>query len=409
MAFSFLVTVAIAVHSGPTLRYGDEAAYEQLASHLVHLHRYTADGLRPTAYRPPGYAWFLAVAEEMGASTVALRIVNASALVLAQLFLFLLVRAYAAASTAAIALLLTLAYPVLFYTATLLFPQTVGAALLLCGIWLLIRREPMTLTRGILAGVVWGFLILTIPTFLLIAGLAIVAIGWRRKQARPALLAALLTIGVLLGTWTYRNYHVFHAFVLVSTNGGANLLLGNSEDATGDSNSDVLPLRYSEQGHKEPSEVAADRYYSGQAKQWIIGHPARAIRLYLAKLVHYFAFVDHLVSHDNSSRLLSRGARLTIMLMTWGPLLFLFFLRLALCRKYPLAFAEVLFAGLYLFNAVFISIFFARIRFRIPMDWLLIAIDAGMVQLLLNSVNARRASAAVVLATGDSHGPQRSA
>jgi hypothetical protein len=403
MAFTFLVTLAIAVHSGPRLRYGDEEAYEQIASHLVHLHTYTADGMRPTAYRPPGYAWFLAVAEEMGASNVELRILNASTLILAQLFLFLVVRAYAAESTAAIAVLLTVAYPILFYTATLLFPQTLGAALLLCGIWLLIRPKAMTLTRGILAGVVWAFLILTIPTFLLIAVLAIAAVGWRHRQARPALLAALLTIGVLLGAWSYRNYRVFHAFVPVSTNGGANLLLGNSEDATGDSSSDVLPLRFSEQGHSEPSEVAADRYYSQQAKEWILDHPTRAVRLYFAKLFHYFAFVDHLVSQDHSNRLLSRSARMTIMLVTWGPLLLLFFLRLALCRKFPLSFSEALFAGLYLFNAAFMSLFFTRIRFRIPMDWLLIAIDAGMVEVLLNSVNGRKALSAVSSAAGRWH------
>ncbi|MGA8529962.1 MAG: hypothetical protein WB622_09630, partial [Acidobacteriaceae bacterium] len=214
------------------------------------------------------------------------------------------------------------------------------------------------------------------------------AVGWRNKKARFGLLAAVLTIAVLLGAWSYRNYRVFHAFVFVSTNGGVNLLLGNSDDATSNSTSDSLAMHYVEQGHSEPNEVAADRYYSQQAKQWILHHPARAARLYFGKLVHYFGLVDHLVSDDNSSPLVVRNVRMGIMLVTWGPLLLLFFLRLALFRKFPLSFAEALFAGLYIFNAAVVSLFFTRIRFRIPMDWLLIAVDAGMVQLLLSSILA---------------------
>ncbi len=271
----------------------------------------------------------------LGASNVALRILNASTLILAQLFLFLTVSVYAAESTAVTALILTLAYPILFYTATLLFPQTLGAALLLCGIWLLIRPEPLSLKRGVAAGLVWGFLILTIPTFLVIAAATIGAVGWRNRKARFGLLAAVLTIAVLLGAWSYRNYRVFHAFVLVSTNGGVNLLLGNSEDATSDTSSHSLAIQYVEIGHSEPNEVAADRYYSQQAKQWIFHNPARAVQLYFAKLIHYFGFIDNLVSDDDSSTLVSRTARMEIMLVTWGPLLLLFFLRLALFRKLP--------------------------------------------------------------------------
>jgi hypothetical protein len=391
MVFSFLVTLAIAWHSGSPLRYGDEAAYKGIALTLIQQHRFTSDGVHLSAYRAPGYVWFLAVAEIARGSNVELRIFNAATLVLAQLFLFLLVCSIAGEETSVIALILTLAYPILFYTATLLFPQTLGAALLLCGMWLLLRPPPLTVKRGVLAGLVWGFLILTIPTFLVIAVLTIITLGYQRKQARAGLIAAVLTIGVLLGAWSYRNYRVFHAFVLVSTNGGVNLLLGNSENATGNSNSDTLPFRYAVQGHKEPNEVAADRYYSQQAKRWIFHHPARAARLYLAKLVHYFGFLDHLVSDDNSSMLNSQSARMMIMLVTWGPLLLLFFLRLALSRKFPLSFAETLFAGLYLFNAAFVSLFFTRIRFRIPMDWLLIAVDAGMVRVLFSLLLARKA------------------
>jgi 4-amino-4-deoxy-L-arabinose transferase-like glycosyltransferase len=387
MALSAIFTIAIAVHSGPQLRYGDEQAYRQMAVDLIHRHVYTTDGLRPSAYRPPGYAWFLLPAVFLGASNVALRILNAICLSGAQLFLFLLVRCIARESTAAIAVILTLAYPVLLYSATLLFPQTLGSALLLCGLWLLLRSRSMTIAAGVVAGLVWGFLILTIPTFLVLAAVTIAAIGWRRRRARTGLVAAVAVIGLLLSGWSYRNYRVFHTFVLVSTNGGVNLLLGNSEDATGNSRSDALPRHYAVVGHSQPNEAAADRYYSHEAKQWILQHPGQAARLYVEKLIHYFGFIDNLTTNDTSSQAVSQTGRMAIMVLTYGPLLFLFGLRLALCRKFPLASGEFLLAGLYLLNAAFASLFFTRIRFRLPLDWLLLAVVAGAMEIFLSGLS----------------------
>ena len=34
----------------------------------------------------------------------------------------------------------------------------------------------------------------------------------------------------VIGLWSIRNYYVFNSFVFVSTNGGFNLLLGNSKN-----------------------------------------------------------------------------------------------------------------------------------------------------------------------------------
>jgi 4-amino-4-deoxy-L-arabinose transferase-like glycosyltransferase len=394
MAVTFGVAAAIAVHSGSVLRYGDEQAYRQSAIDLLRLHRYTADGIHPSAYRPPGFAWFLVIPEAFGSSVTGMRIFNALALVLAQFFLFQLVRSVARETTALIALCLTLIYPVLLYSATLLFPQTLGAALLLCGMWLLLDSGRITLTRGIFAGLVWGFLILTIPTFLVVGMATLSVVLWRRRQSRSSLVAAAVVACVVLGAWSARNYRVFHAFVLVSTNGGVNLLLGNSENATSNSSSSTLAAQYVSEGHRQGDEVAADHYYSREAKQWILSNPTRALRLYCSKLVHYFGFVDNLATDDDSSQLVSQTGRMVIMMITWGPLMLLFFLRLVYCRRFPLSTAETLFAGLYLLNAAFVSVFFARIRFRIPMDWLLLVVDAGTIQMVMDRLLSREAKSA---------------
>jgi hypothetical protein len=43
---------------------------------------------------------------------------------------------------------------------------------------------------------------------------------------------------------------------------------------------------------------------------------------------------------------------------------------------------EACLIALYFVNALFSAVFFTRIRFRLPMDWLLLAIDAGMIALI---------------------------
>ena len=389
MTITAMLGTALAIHAGPQLRYGDEHAYTRTAADLVHQHRYMVDGLRVTAYRPPGYVWFLSIAELAGASNVALRLFNVSALIAAQLFLFLFVRSIASAGAAAVAVILSLGYPVVIYTATVLFPQTLGAALLLCGMWLLLGWRTLTAQRAIAAGAVWGLLILTIPTFVVTAAALVAALVVWRPGSRKGFVLLVLTMGVLVGSWSYRNYRVFHSFVFVSTNGGANLLLGNSEMATGDSNSITLPAKYTDEGHRLGNEVATDRYYSHAAKQWMLSHPSQAMRLYVAKLVHYFGFADHTATEDRSNAMASsESGRRVIMLVTYGLLLALFCLRLALFRRLPLSPEELCLVGLYLLSAVFSSIFFTRIRFRLPMDWLLIALDATTIHMLLSRLRA---------------------
>ena len=64
------------------------------------------------------------------------------------------------------------------------------------------------------------------------------------------------------------------------------------------------------------------------------------------------------------------------MLFTYGPLLALLVVRLMLIRRLPLTDLEVLFLSLYLAAGMAYAIFFTRIRYRLPFDWLLIALDA---------------------------------
>ena len=383
MAITAFIEIAIALHAGSKLWYQDEKDYVVLSTNLVQRHQFTLDGVNPTGSRPPGYIWFLALPRFFGASNTALRLFNASALIVTQLFLFLLVRRISNDATAAIAVLLSLAYPVLFYTATVLFPQTLGAALLLCGIWLLLDKEPLTMWKAICAGIVWAALILTIPTFLILTGVFSAWLFWQRRDFRRVALPFAATVAILLAGWSVRNYIAFRTPVFIATNGGVNLLLGNSENVTADSGSSADIFRYTAKGH-QMTEPDRNKYYSDSAKEWVKEHPAQAARLYAAKLLHYFWAVDKTTADDRSTALSSedRSWRNVIMIVSYGFLLLLFLARILSSAKFPMSQAEICLVGLYFVNAFFASVFFPRVRFRLPMDWLLFAIGAGMISLI---------------------------
>ena len=72
-----------------------------------------------------------------------------------------------------------------------------------------------------------------------------------------------------------------------------------------------------------------------------------------------------------------------VMLVTYGFLLLLTAARLALCRRFPLDEYERLALLLYVLNGAFAAVFFTRVRFRLPFDFLLISLCALFLAQLL--------------------------
>jgi hypothetical protein len=64
------------------------------------------------------------------------------------------------------------------------------------------------------------------------------------------------------------------------------------------------------------------------------------------------------------------------MLLGYGVLTSILAVRLVLVRRDPLSSLEVLLLALYLGGAMAYALYFTRIRFRLPFDWLLVAVDA---------------------------------
>lgn len=356
--------------TGDQLRYlPDEAEYVSLATNLAQKYLYSLDGLQPTAYKPPGYPLILGAVRWLGGNIVSFRLINFVLFVGGLFFLYQLARQTGGVGAGLLSVILaTAGYPVLFYTANTLYPQTLAGFLFLAVIWLYERRVS-GIWQGLLVGIVWGWLILTVPTFVFTFLLFGLAYCFIRRQKK---FFGWIGVGtfLILGLWTIRNYVVFHDFVWIATNSGYNLLLGNSEKTTFNSGTNVDIQKYLDAA-EGMGELEKDRYFRTQAIAYILAHPAEAIQFYLLKTVNFFNFRNELTTRSETSL-----AREALMGVTYGALLLLALLRLVGSQRFKLTSFESLLYAVYVGNAFWGAIFFNRIRFRLPYDYLLILLSA---------------------------------
>ncbi|WP_437669820.1 hypothetical protein [Sorangium sp. So ce131] len=388
IALLLIAGLVYSLRLGDALRYYDEREYFKIASYLADRGEYTLNRDGPTAFRPPGYPALIAALLLSGAGVVLIRFANFVLLAGSLLLTHHLVKRAAGVRAGLIAVGLALAYPVFFYTAGTLYPQTVAAFLLVLSLALLFRgagaADPAPLPRGAgrarlwsaaLAGVAMGALTLVVPTFLFLLPLLFLLL-W--PDLRSAVVAAAALVAVV-GAWSVRNYLAFDSFVLVSSNSGLNFLLGNSEQATGGSGVNVdISHHLRDAAAAGLNEIERDAYLRSQGVRYVLENKLDALGLYFSKVLHYFAFRNQLATEGEGA-----GWQDLVMLATYGPLLLLFVARLALFRRFPLLPLEKRLVAIYVASAFAHAVFFSRIRFRLPLDLLLIAVDAIFLARLL--------------------------
>ena len=370
LALLLLGGAAYSWRLGNALRFlPDEREYLTLADNLIASGRYTLDGATPTAYRPPGYVWFLTLLRAAGLRVWQLRLANFLLFVLTLWGLYRWLKRDRSPLAGALAVWMAGAYAVLFFTAGTLYPQTLAACLLLWSLCLLSAPSPRP-ARGIFAGALFGWAVLSVPLVGVVLPVALLWGGnFRLPRRRFAAFALVSLLPVAL--WSARNYRAFGAFVFISTNSGENLLVGNNENATPNSGTTVDISAY-RRAASALDEISRDRYYRRQAWVYIRQHPLPALRLYLLKVLTYFHYRNNLVTTSEASAL-----RDVVMLLTYAPLLLLGAWRLVAAWRFPLRPLDWLWGGIYVVSAFAAALFFPRIRFRLPFDYFLIGLDAA--------------------------------
>jgi len=382
----FGISAAWALRAGDTLLYPDEIEYNSLAVNLAQGRGYVNEAGQATAFRPPGYPYLLSLIYQFWERPLAAKIANALFLTLTAVVLYFLIAPYCS-NGAVVVLLLILFYPVFIYSAGTLYPQIFGALIFSLSVFLL-TDHPASAKALWFSGLLFGVLVLTIPAFLLVCPVlvAFLAVANRNSFFKGvwSVTCFLVCVVLVVGPWTIRNAIYFKSFIPVSSNSGENLLLGNSENTRPNSGVNVDISRYTS-NTQHMNEAEKDAYLTRCALDWIRGHPVAAFKLYVQKVVNYFNYANELYVASESSSL-----RNWVVLATYYPLLALAIIRLAFFRRHRLNRTEGLLYVLYFASAFLSAIFFTRIRFRIPFDVLLVAIDGMFIGYLWTSWSRKK-------------------
>jgi hypothetical protein len=370
-----LAGVIYSVLLPPVARFTDEQEYLKLSANLLHGPGFSLDGVHLTAARPPGYAFFLAAVRLLGGEFVLARVVQFF-LLGGTIYLVARLGSNGGKNLAGVLLvtLLVICYPVLFYTCATLYPQTLAGFLFIAALSCLLAT-PGGWTADLAAGVLFGFLILVAPTFLLTMAV-VLAMAWIFRLIRwPKAALVFLFAMLIVSTWTMRNAVCLNHFVPVATNSGLNFLEGNNPNATAEAAANVgMEPYYEKAGKLQLNEFQRDRFYREAAFAWIEAHPADALLLYFEKVANFFN-VRNAYSSESQAEVapwkqivLAAGYLLLLGLLAW---------RLAGWRKFPLTPRDKLFLAVYILSAFTSAIFFTRIRHRLPYDYLIIAVIAS--------------------------------
>jgi hypothetical protein len=380
----FIISTGISISSGNELRYPDEYDYHTLAKNVLFGKGFVNDKFEPTAFRPPGYPFIISIVYRIYPHPLSVKLLNTIAYSFTALLIsFLVIKINP--DSQIFAPLLFLFYPVGLYAVSTLYPQTLGS-FFLAVIIIILYNYNHTIISICISGILFGILILLIPSFLLITPIIFLIINYtgKKKSVLSIKYSAVFSICVFLVLlpWTIRNYQVFGDFIPISTNSGLNLLLGNSENTHPNSGVNVDISTYTKEVIQN-NEALADKQLTKFAIDWIKNNPKQAASLYFQKVINFFNFRNELYVQSEGSRLKD-----LLVFITYYPLLIIAVIRIIVHKYYPLKTKETFLYVLYFGNAFLSAIYFTRIRFRIPFDILLIAINAIFLGVILNKIIA---------------------
>jgi len=291
LAGAVLRCAALAVPAEPAW---DGVLYAQIADQLVDEGRYTLRGLDadhpddPSAFYPVGFPAFLGAlrwlgdgAEPVGRALVAIALIPLT---------FWVATPRLGARCASRAAWLVALWPGGILMSASYLTEPLFGALLLLAIWPLARHGrggglgPVAVSAALFALAAY-----VRPTALVVLPFAVAAHGWAGQDGRARLvgtaralgLAALVAL-VVLAPWMIRNAVLLGAPLPVSTNGGANLLMGTF----GTGGYAAIPDAIDCEGAM--SELARDRCRRGQALARIADAPVSWVGRGLLKLAHTF-------------------------------------------------------------------------------------------------------------------------
>ena len=193
----------------------------------------------PTAHQYPLYCFFVyGHFAALGKSYLWVEVTQAVLSAASCVLLYVLGSAQLGRVTGALAAIACAVYPIYIYWVARAQALSVEIFLLLAVLVLLERAQEKDRPRDwLLTGFVFGLACLSKALYLVfLPGLLLWGMLWRRMSLSATARAAVLVVvamAVPIAPWVARNVHVLGGFVLISSNTGYNLWVGNNEKSTG--------------------------------------------------------------------------------------------------------------------------------------------------------------------------------
>lgn len=273
----------------------DDLWYMTKATDIAAGHGYVHQG-KPTAYFPVGYPALLGgLFYVVGPSLKAAQLLNvAMSVITIALVYWIALRQTKNRGIAALAAALMGYFPNQIGACVVTMSEIPCLLLITLGVGLMLRPSwGRAEVLGVLVGAVFGVATLVrtqsflIPLFCvpLVVVLARRGKMWvRQTVARLAWVAAGF---VVLAPWAARNHDVFGEFVLVATNGGDNLLIGNNPKATG-ACMGAMEVFPEDANFPALSELERDHLGKKLGREYILANPMKTIAMVPRKLWHTY-------------------------------------------------------------------------------------------------------------------------
>ena len=400
---AFLIRLAYILTLQPRLFWFDGEHYSRLATGLLEHGTYLNDRGRPSAHWPPGYPLFMAAVYALfGVNIVAVRVVQCLIGAATVAVVHRIARRVLDRSGAWLAALATALYPLFIYSAGADMPVTLQIALIGGGVLLtLVAVERGSARAALGAGLLgaWATLVAgsALPAFLLFA----LWMAWNRdgtashshsRNIRLALVC-LLPIVVIVGAWTVRNQRAFGHPVLVSTNGGYNLWLGNHPGVKASTGNraevpgpDEVPGMEAEAARiwaLPGNEATRDSAFTRRALEYITADVPRFLRLSLSKSLELWALYQKPMNEDRPRLGLEKLASL----LSYG--LLLPFALVWLFVSLPKSRVALLVLLLVLIYSMVHAVILSKMRFRLPLDSFVIIYGSGGIVAAVRALNRR--------------------
>jgi len=321
-----------------------------------------------SAWRTPLYPMFLSLAFHISRNMLFLQALQAGLAALALYFFLRLGLLLFGPTAALIAGLAFALYPLLVFYSIDLTTENLFLCLLLAVLFLFYRAAPqISVALSFWLGALVGLSALCRPNgLMLVPALAVAMWLMLRDYKRATLRVLVLGLGVAVTVlpWTYRNYRLFHRFVLISTNGGANLWFGAYFRL--DPNASMALIGYSQhQALRDVPEPEREKYYYRQAIAILDHSPRRWGEMFASNFTAMYTVIPSAKLHSRTNRLL-----------------------------YTICYLPVLVAGL-------IGWFLVRRRWReLSLLWAWVLADTFLYCIYISSIRYRTASIDPILLLG---------